>query len=104
MGLIGMVTGLWAEKFDHLAAVTTFIVMPMSFLSGTFYTVSRLPEPFRSFSHYNPFFYMISGFRYGFIGQADSSILTGVLIIAGLNLALAAACWTLFQTGYRLKS
>lgn len=104
MGLIGMLTGLWAEKFDHLAAVTTFIVMPMSFLSGTFYTVDRLPEPFRSFSHYNPFFYMISGFRYGFIDHADSSILTGVVIIAALNLALAAACWTLFQTGYRLKS
>ena len=104
MGLIGMVTGLWAEKFDHLAAVTTFIVMPMSFLSGTFYTVSRLPEPFRTFSHYNPFFYMISGFRYGFIGQADGSVMVGVLVIGGLNLVMAAACWTLFQTGYRLKT
>jgi ABC-2 type transport system permease protein len=104
MGLIGMVTGLWAEKFDHLAAVTTFIVMPMSFLSGTFYTVDRLPEPFRSFSHYNPFFYVISGFRYGFIGQADSVIGVGVAYVAALNLILAAACWVLFQTGYRLKS
>ena len=104
MGLIGMVTGLWAEKFDHLAAVTTFIVMPMSFLSGTFYTVSRLPEPFRTFSHYNPFFYMISGFRYGFIDQADGSLAVGVATVAGLNLVLAAACWTLFQTGYRLKT
>ena len=104
MGLIGMVTGLWAEKFDHLAAVTTFIVMPMSFLSGTFYTVSRLPEPFRSFSHYNPFFYMISGFRYGFIDQVDGSLAVGIATVAGLNLIMAAACWTLFQTGYRLKS
>jgi ABC-2 type transport system permease protein len=78
--------------------------MPMSFLSGTFYTVDRLPEPFRSASHYNPFFYMISGFRYGFIGQADSSILVGAVTVAGLNFLLAAACWTLFQTGYRLKS
>jgi len=104
MGLIGMVTGLWAEKFDHLAAVTTFIVMPMSFLSGTFYLVSRLPTPFRIFSHYNPFFYMISGFRYGFIDQADGSLAVGVAVVAGLNLVLAGACWTLFQTGYRLKS
>ena len=104
MGLIGMVTGLWAEKFDHLAAVTTFIVMPMSFLSGTFYLVDRLPEPFRTFSHYNPFFYMISGFRYGFIDRADGSIAVGVAVVAGLNLVLAAACWTLFQTGYRLKT
>ena len=104
MGLVGVVTGLWAEKFDHLAAVTTFIVMPMSMLSGTFYTIARLPEPFRSFSQYNPFFYMISGFRYGFIGQADGSLVVGVAVVAGLNLVLAAACWTLFQTGYRLKT
>jgi ABC-2 type transport system permease protein len=104
MGLIGMVTGLWAEKFDHLAAITTFIVMPMSFLSGTFYTVDRLPEPFRTFSHYNPFFYMISGFRYGFIDRMDGSLVIGVVVVAALNLVLAGACWTLFQTGYRLKS
>jgi ABC-2 type transport system permease protein len=104
MGLIGMVTGLWAEKFDHLAEITTFIVMPMSFLSGTFYTVDRLPEPFKTFSHYNPFFYMISGFRYGFIDRADGSLAVGVAVVAGLNLVLAAACWALFQTGYRLKS
>ena len=104
MGLVGVVTGLWAEKFDHLAAVTTFIVMPMSMLSGTFYTISRLPEPFRSFSTYNPFFYMISGFRYGFIGHADSSIGVGVAVVAVITLAMGAICWWLFQTGYRLKS
>ena len=104
MGLIGMVTGLWAEKFDHLAAVTNFIVMPMSFLSGTFYTVSRLHEPFRTISQYNPFFYMISGFRYGFIGHADGSIGVGAAVVAGLTLVMTAACWWLFQTGYRLKS
>jgi len=104
MGLIGVVTGLWAEKFDHLAAVTNFIVMPMSFLSGTFYTVSRLHEPFRTLSQYNPFFYMISGFRYGFIGDADSAIGVGVAVVAVLTLAMGAACWWLFHTGYRLKS
>jgi ABC-2 type transport system permease protein len=104
MGLIGMVTGLWAEKFDHLAAVTNFIVMPMSFLSGTFYTVSRLHEPFRTISQYNPFFYMISGFRYGFIGQTDSAIGVGVAVVAVLTFVMGAICWWLFQTGYRLKS
>jgi ABC-2 type transport system permease protein len=104
MGLIGMVTGLWAEKFDHLAAVTNFIVMPMSFLSGTFYTVSRLHEPFRTISQYNPFFYMISGFRYGFIGETDSAIGVGVAVVAALTLVMGAICWWLFQTGYRLKS
>ena len=69
---------IWSEKFDHIAAVTNFIVMPMTFLSGTFYLVSRLPEPFRTVSHYNPFFYLIAGFRYGFIGQMDGSLLVGV--------------------------
>jgi ABC-2 type transport system permease protein len=104
IGLLGVVTGLWAEKFDHLAAVTNFIVMPMSFLSGTFYVVSRLPEPFRSLSAYNPFFYMISGFRYGFIGQTDSAIGIGVGVVGVLTLLMGAVCWWLFQTGYRLKS
>ena len=104
MGLVGVVTGLWAEKFDHLAAVTNFIVMPMSFLSGTFYLIDRLPEPFRTISHYNPFFYMIAGFRYGFIGHADGSIGIGVAVTAGITLVLGAICWGLFQTGYRLKS
>ena len=104
MGMIGMVAGLWAEKFDHLAAVTTFVVMPLTMLSGTFYTVQRLPEPFRSFSHYNPFFYTIAGFRYGTIGLIDGSLAVGVAITAGVTLTMGAICWWLFQTGYRLKS
>jgi ABC-2 type transport system permease protein len=104
MGLVGVVTGLWAEKFDHLAAVTNFFIMPMSFLSGTFYMTDRLGEPFRTLSHYNPFFYMIAGFRYGFIGRADGSIGAGVAVVAGLTLAMGAICWWLFDTGYRLKS
>jgi ABC-2 type transport system permease protein len=104
MGMIGMVAGLWAEKFDHLAAVTTFIVMPLSMLSGTFYTVERLPEPARSFSHYNPFFYAISGFRYGIVGMVDGSLAIGVAVVGALTLLMGAICWWLFQTGYRLKS
>ena len=78
--------------------------MPMTFLSGTFYLVDRLPEPFRTISHYNPFFYMIDGFRYGFIGIADGSLGIGIAMVAGINLVLALGCWALFHTGYRLKS
>lgn len=104
MGLIGVAAGLWAEKFDHMAAVTTFVVMPLSMLSGTFYTVDRLPQPFRTFSEYNPFYYAIAGFRYGFTGQADSSLALGAAVVGGLTLIMTALCWWLFQTGYRLKT
>ena len=78
MGFIGIMAGLWAEKFDHMAAVTNFVIMPMTFLSGTFYLVEKLPEPFRTFSHYNPFFYLIDGFRYGFIGHAEGSLIAEI--------------------------
>jgi ABC-2 type transport system permease protein len=104
MGLVGMAAGLWAEKFDHLAAVTTFFIMPLSMLSGTFYLVNRLPEPFRAMSRYNPFFYTIAGFRYGFIGQMDGSIAVAVAVVGVITFAMGAFCWWLFQTGYRLKS
>ena len=104
MSSVGVLGGLWAEKFDHLAAVTNFIVMPLTFLSGTFYSVERLPEPFRSVSRYNPFFYLIDGFRYGFIGRSDGSILIGVLYTAGLTIALIAAAYAVFRSGWRLKS
>ena len=104
MGMIGMVAGLWAEKFDHLAAVTTFIVMPLSMLSGTFYTIDRLPTVARVLSHYNPFYYAIAGFRYGVIGLDDGSLGLAAAVVAGLTAVMAAICYWLFQTGYRLKS
>ncbi|HEX6866023.1 MAG TPA: ABC transporter permease [Caulobacteraceae bacterium] len=104
LGLLGLVTGLWAEKFDHLAAITNFVIMPMTFLSGTFYLVDRLPEPFATISHYNPFFYLIDGFRYGFIGHADSHIGIGVALTTALVVILFAACWRIFVTGWRLKT
>jgi ABC-2 type transport system permease protein len=104
MGLLGLMAAIWSVKFDHIAAVSNFVVMPMTFLSGTFYVVDRLPEPFRTASRFNPFFYMISGFRYGFIGAADGSLLVGVLFTAGLTLLLAAVCLWMFATGYRLKT
>ena len=104
LGFIGVMAGLWAEKFDHMAAVTNFVVMPMTFLSGTFYLVEKLPEPFRSFSHVNPFFYLIDGFRYGFIGHAEGSLTIGVVLTAALTLALGGICYAMFKTGYKIKT
>jgi ABC-2 type transport system permease protein len=104
LGLLGVMAGLWAEKFDHMAGVTNFVIMPMTFLSGTFYLVDRLPEPFRTASHFNPFFYLIDGFRYGFIGHAEGSLFTGVGMTAGLVIALTFTCLWMFETGYKLKT
>ncbi len=104
LGFVGIGTGLWAEKFDHLSAITNFLIMPMTFLSGTFYLVDRLPEPFRTASHFNPFFYLIDGFRYGFIGHSDGNLLAGVVMVAVLNVALFLWCWRMFIIGWRLKT
>ena len=104
MGFIGIMAGLWAEKFDHMAAVTNFVIMPMTFLSGTFYLVERLPEPFRTFSHYNPFFYLIDGFRYGFIGRAESNLVIGAVMTAVLVVTLGWACLWMFRVGYKIKT
>jgi ABC-2 type transport system permease protein len=104
LGFIGIMAGLWSEKFDHMAAVTNFVIMPMTFLSGTFYLVERLPEPFRTFSHYNPFFYLIDGFRYGFIGQAESNLWIGAAMTAVLVLATGWTCLWMFRTGYKIKT
>jgi ABC-2 type transport system permease protein len=104
MGFVGIMAGLWSEKFDHMAAVTNFVVMPMTFLSGTFYLIDRLPEPFRTASHFNPFFYLIDGFRYGFLGQAEGSLMVGVVMTAALTLGLGWACFWLFKLGYKIKT
>jgi len=104
LGFVGMLTGIWAEKFDHLASVTNFVVMPLTFLSGTFYAVDRLPEPFRTISHYNPLFYLIDGFRYAFLGHADGSLLIGAPVTGGLTVGLAVLSWFLFHKGWRLKT
>jgi len=104
LGTLGLIAGIWAEKFDHMAAVTNFVIMPMTFLSGTFYLVERLPEPFRSASQFNPFFYLIDGFRYGFIGHAEGSLAVGAAMTAALTLALGAVCYWMFRTGYKIKT
>ncbi|MGE0597494.1 MAG: ABC transporter permease [Hyphomonadaceae bacterium] len=103
-GAIGLMGGIWADKFDHLAAVTNFVIVPLTFLSGTFYSTSILPEPIRTISHYNPVFSLIDGFRYGFIGHADAPLLMGAAISGGLALALCWVSWAMLKSGYRLRS
>ena len=104
MSLIGLITGLWADKFDHLSAITNFVVTPLSFLSGTFYSIDRLPEWIQAIAHANPFFYMIDGFRFGFLGMSDSPVLRGALIIAAVDVALWILCQRLIAKGYKLKA
>ncbi len=104
MAFVGVLTGLWAEKFDHLAAVTTFVVTPLTFLSGTFYTIHRLPAFAQAFAACNPFFYLIDGFRYGFVGHADGSLAIGVAYTGGLSLLLGVLSWGVIRSGWRLKS
>ena len=104
MGFVGVIGAMWAQKFDQLGAVTSFLVTPLTFLSGTFYLVERLPEPFRTASHWIPFFYLIDGFRYGFIGQAEGSLPVGLAVSGLLTVGLAWLTWNLFRTGWRLKS
>ncbi len=104
LSLLGMIAGVWAVKFDHMSAVTNFIIMPLSFLSGTFYSVDRLPEGWRFVAHGNPFFYLIDGFRAGFIGQPESSLELGICVVVAVNAVLLIVCHQMFQRGYRLKA
>lgn len=103
LSLLGILGGVWADKFDHIAAVTNFVIMPLSFLSGTFYSVERLPENWVFVAHLNPFFYLIDGFRYGIIGHSDSPIWLGALIVAGVNVILWTLTYRMLATGYKLK-
>jgi ABC-2 type transport system permease protein len=104
MGAVGLIGGIWAEKFDHMAAVQNFVIMPLTMLSGTFYPIGRLPEPFVTISHFNPFFQIIDGFRYGFTGHAESNLWFGGVMCAVITLALCAWCWALLKRGYKLKA
>ena len=103
LSLIGIIGGIWAEKFDHIAAVTNFIVTPLAFLSGTFYSIERLPKVAQGFALFNPFFYMIDGFRSGFISHSDSSILVGAIVLVSANIVLWTTCTWMFYSGYKLK-
>ncbi len=104
MGMVGVLSGIWAEKFDQLAVVNQFIILPLSFLSGTFYSIDVLPEAAQKLIMFNPLFYLIDGFRYGFLGIADGHILTGVIMIATINIILFLICLRVLKTGWRLKA
>lgn len=104
LALLGLITSIWADKFDHSAAVTNFVVMPLSLLSGTFYSVELLSPTFQAISHANPFFYAISGFRYGFLGVADSPVGLGLVVLLGVNGLLFAACYALLKSGWKIKN
>lgn len=104
LSVLGTITGIWAEKIDHMATITNFVVMPLSFLSGTFYSIERLPEAVRVASQFNPLFYVIDGLRYGFIDHADSNIGIGVGVVTGLSALLWAGCYVMIARGYKLKA
>tara|TARA_R110001606_G_scaffold202496_9_gene350601 strand:+ start:4718 stop:5575 length:858 start_codon:yes stop_codon:yes gene_type:complete len=104
LSLLGVLTSIWAEKFDHAAAVTNFVVAPLALLSGTFYSIDRLSPAFQAVSHANPFFYAISGFRYGFLGEADSPVVAGALILLAINIGLTILCYFLLKSGWKIKS
>ncbi len=104
LGNIGIIAGLWAEKFDHMATVTNFVIVPLSFLSGTFYSIERLPEVLQMISKANPFFYMIDGFRYSFIGKADGSIFIGLVYLSVLSFVSWFVTYLLYKKGYKIRS
>jgi ABC-2 type transport system permease protein len=104
LSFLGLLTSLWAEKFDHAAAVTNFVVTPLSLLSGTFYSVEQLAPAFRKISHANPFFYVISGFRAGFLGISDSPLWIGAIGLLILNIMLWAVCYRLLEIGWKIKN
>ena len=104
LGALGAIGGIWADKFDHLSAVTNFVIVPLTFLSGTFYDIKVMSEPFYTMALLDPFFYMIDGFRYGFLGVANSSMIVGVWVTGLLSVAGIFAVWLMFRSGYKLKA
>ena len=104
LGSLGFIAGLWAEKFDHTATVTNFIITPLSFLSGVFYSIDKLPNFFQTISYINPFFYMIDGFRYGFLGKSDGSIGIGLIYLSILSIVIWYVAFFLYKKGYKIKS
>lgn len=104
LSLLGILTGVWADKFDHAAAVTNFVIQPLTLLSGTFYAIDRVNPTMALISHANPFFYIIDGFRSGFIGVSDGLLLQGGVILAMVNVGLWTVCYRVIRSGWRLKA
>ncbi|WP_424965692.1 ABC transporter permease [Dinoroseobacter sp. S375] len=103
LGGLGMIAAIYANKFDQMAAITNFVITPLSFLSGTFYSLEALPPVMQTLSHINPMFYMIDGVRYGVLGVSDSSPWLGLAVCASVAVAILLTCWAFFRSGYRLK-
>ena len=104
MGGLGLIAATFANKFDQLSAITNFLVTPLAFLSGTFYSIDALPAPLQAASHWNPFFYIIDGVRFGMLGVSDSSPYLGLAVVAAAATFVLAICWNWFRIGYRLKA
>ena len=104
MGSLGTIVGIWADKWDQQQGITNFIVLPLTFLSGTFYSIKRLPEFWQKVSSFNPFFYNIDGFRYAFTGVSDSSLIQGSIFLIIINSFLIFFCYLMFSKGYKIKS
>jgi ABC-2 type transport system permease protein len=104
MSTTGVLVAVWAEKFDHMAAATNFIVTPLTFLSGTFYTIDRLPAWAQTVARLDPFFYNIDGFRHGFLGHVTNPPMTGIVALTGLNIVLLVWCYLMVKSGYKLKA
>ena len=104
LAALGAMGGIWADKFDHLAAVTNFVIVPLTFLSGTFYDINVLVEPFQTLAHFDPIFFLIDGFRYGFTDAANSNLVLGAAVSAGSALAASAGVWWMLKSGYKLKA
>ncbi len=103
LGALGLVAGIWAEKFDQIAAFQNFVILPLTFLSGVFYSIRSLPEVWQTVTHLNPFFYMIDGFRYGFFGVSDASPFASLVVVAVSLLLLSGACLLMLRSGYKLR-
>ncbi|MDO6385707.1 ABC transporter permease [Uliginosibacterium sp. 31-12] len=103
LGTLGVVGGIWADKFDQLAAFQNFLIMPLTMLSGVFYSINSLPPFWQALSHFNPFFFMIDGFRYGVFGVSDASPWLSLAIVSAALLALAGMCLNMLQRGYKLR-
>jgi ABC-2 type transport system permease protein len=103
LGAFGIIAGIWAEKFDQMSAFQNFVIMPLSFLSGVFYSIHSLPLFWQAVSHFNPFFYMIDGFRYGFFGVGDISPFVSLAVVGGSFFGLSLLTLSMLKSGYRLR-
>lgn len=104
LAAIGAMGGIWADKFDHLAAVTNFVIVPLTFLSGTFYDINVLVDPFKTLAYFDPIFFLIDGFRYGFLDASNSNVIVGMAVSGASAFMASAGVWWMLRTGYKLKA